>query len=169
MKIWADTQAPSRLHSDNGKEFRGHVSRLCRAWGVKQVRGRPYRPQTQGGVERLGQTAKAKLRAAFIATPDVDWPTELLRVQKQINNCPTRVLGGISPHEAMYGQPDPKPVQPKSGNYTQLLGGDYDPEDRYKGIWELHQLQFLPCRSCCLLLQTLQPDRSACQHSKCLH
>ena len=48
----------------------------------------------QGGVERLGQTAKTKLRAAHLDMPETEWPTELLRVQKQINNCPTRVLGG---------------------------------------------------------------------------
>lgn len=130
LKIWADTRAPHRLHSDNGSEFRGHVALLCSEWGVKQINGKPYRPQTQGGVERLGQTAKAKLRAAFIDTPTAEWPTELLRIQKQINNCPTRVLGGISPHEALYGEPDPMPVQPKSGDYSELLGSGSEPEDR---------------------------------------
>jgi transposase InsO family protein len=130
-KIWGNTRAPDRLHSDNGLEFTGKVLRLCRDWGVKQVHGRPYRPQTQGGVERLGQTAKTKLRAAFIDTPDIEWPAELLRIQKQINNCPTRVLGGLSPHEALFGDPDPKPVQPKSGNYAELLGDGGDPEDRW--------------------------------------
>jgi transposase InsO family protein len=132
MMIWADTRAPDRLHSDNGSEFYGEVAQLCKEWGVKQVRGRPYRPQTQGGVERLGQTAKDKIRAAFIDTPNTEWPSELLRIQKQINNCPTRVLGGITPHEALYGAPDPKPVQPKSADYAELLG-DGDPEDRCVG------------------------------------
>lgn len=73
----------------------------------------------------MGQIAKAKLRAAFIDTPDAEWPTELLRIQKQINNSPTRTLGGMTPHESLYGEPDPLPVQPRSGSYAELLG---DPE-----------------------------------------
>lgn len=79
----------------------------------------------------MGQTVKAKLRVAFLQFSDADWPTELLRIQKQINNCPTRVLDNMTPHEALYGQPDPMPMQPKSGSYKELLG---DPDsDRCVG------------------------------------
>lgn len=78
----------------------------------------------------MGRTAKGRLRAALIDTPSAEWPTELLRIQKQINNCPTRILGGLSPHEALFGDPDPNVVQPSSGDYAALLGNDGDPEDR---------------------------------------
>lgn len=72
-RLWGDMRAPARLHCDNGKEFRGEVKRLCRQHGVKMVHGRPYRPQTQGGVERMGQTAKAKLRKQLASTPKSEW------------------------------------------------------------------------------------------------
>lgn len=46
-QIWADTQRPTALQSDNGLEFQGAVARLCKVKGVKTKHGRPYRPQTQ--------------------------------------------------------------------------------------------------------------------------
>lgn len=39
-----------------------------------------------------------------------------MRIQKAINNCPVRATGGISPHEALFGAPDPNPVMPKWGS-----------------------------------------------------
>ena len=46
-QLWADTQRPTRLQSDNGLEFEGEVDALCRQLGVQRSHGRPYRPQTQ--------------------------------------------------------------------------------------------------------------------------
>ncbi len=44
---------PSVLHSDNGGEFRNHfMSTLTERYGIKQVFGAPYRPQSQGCIER---------------------------------------------------------------------------------------------------------------------
>ena len=163
--IWSDLQPPKRLHTDNGKEFQGDVKRLCEKWGVQTVYGRPYHPQSQGGVERMvryfgrkrafqsslgkacagrawviaaptcntvrtllppwlqGQTTKLKLRAALLVTPDAQWPNELLRIQRQINDCPTRALSGLAPSHALFGKPNACHSLPTSADFLAL--GDY--------------------------------------------
>lgn len=51
--------APQILQSDNGPEFRNeHMDTLCERWEIKQRHGRPYKPSTQGAVERVNQTIK---------------------------------------------------------------------------------------------------------------
>ena len=64
---------------------------------------------------------KLKLRAALIDAPDAEWPIELMRTQRQMNDCPTRVLGGISPHHALYGAANPHRVLPTSPEFKALM------------------------------------------------
>lgn len=53
---WAGTPI-ARVLTDNGKEFvSGPFGRACRILGVKHKRTRPYRPQTNGKVERFHRT-----------------------------------------------------------------------------------------------------------------
>lgn len=105
-QLWADTQRPSKLHSDNGLEFEGAVSDLCRRLGIRRARGRPYRPQTQGCVERMNQTVKNKLRACLRDRPGSQWPELLADIQEQVNSCPTRVLDNQPPTEVLFGGPN---------------------------------------------------------------
>eukprot|EP01102_Stenamoeba_stenopodia_P000394 TRINITY_DN10379_c0_g1_i1.p2 TRINITY_DN10379_c0_g1~~TRINITY_DN10379_c0_g1_i1.p2 ORF type:complete len:338 (+),score=36.91 TRINITY_DN10379_c0_g1_i1:553-1566(+) len=54
--------APQILQSDNGGKFRnGWMSELCERYEMKQVFGAPYRPQSQGAIERFNQTLKRAL------------------------------------------------------------------------------------------------------------
>ena len=46
-QLFADTQRPDRLHSDNGREFDGAVKELCDRMGIATAHGKPYHPQTQ--------------------------------------------------------------------------------------------------------------------------
>lgn len=133
LDIWVTLGAPSRLHSDNGKEFSGTVKLVCLLWGVEQVHGIPYSPQTQGGVERTVSVPPLLLPLACMSLPPtrsckpsspsvgvlqvrmvkdalsstyVDgttWPVLLGRVQHSINNTPTRVLKNMTPHQAVFG------------------------------------------------------------------
>ncbi|MGH3668007.1 MAG: integrase core domain-containing protein, partial [Acidimicrobiia bacterium] len=46
-----------RLMTDNGSAYRSTVHALaCRALGIRHLRTRPYRPQTNGKVERFNRT-----------------------------------------------------------------------------------------------------------------
>jgi len=61
-----EAEGPPRvLLTDNGSEFVNHeVEALLSSREVRMHHGQPYHPQTQGAVERLNQTLKAKLRLA---------------------------------------------------------------------------------------------------------
>ncbi|PSC71918.1 Carotenoid cleavage dioxygenase 8 isoform B [Micractinium conductrix] len=61
-QLWADTQRPTKLHSDNGREFDGDVAALAKSLGVRTVHGRPYKPTTQGLVENMNQNMQKWMR-----------------------------------------------------------------------------------------------------------
>ncbi|KAF7684883.1 Gag-Pol polyprotein, partial [Cucumispora dikerogammari] len=51
------------VHSDNGREFvANRVVEFISQIGSEQVQGAPYRPQTQGQIERFNRTLKSKIR-----------------------------------------------------------------------------------------------------------
>lgn len=60
----------------------------------------------QGCVERRNGIVKTKLKAARRQYPGMDWPDLLAMVQEQVNNGPTRVLGGLPPTAVLFGQPN---------------------------------------------------------------
>jgi transposase InsO family protein len=55
-----------RVLTDNGLCYRSHAFRdLCSSFGIQHKRTRPYRPQTNGKVERLNQTLLREWSHAF--------------------------------------------------------------------------------------------------------
>ena len=57
--LFAEEGPPAVLQSDNGTEFKNaEMAALAEEHGVRQVFGAPYRPQSQGCVERFNQTLK---------------------------------------------------------------------------------------------------------------
>lgn len=63
-KILQTGGTPKILSSDNGTEFKNFLMKdLSDTYGFKQVFGSPYRPQSQGAVERFNQTLKRMLYA----------------------------------------------------------------------------------------------------------
>jgi len=57
-EIFDDFGFPDKLHTDNGKEFRGALEELCKLAQIPLVHGGPYSPNVQGGDERWNQTAR---------------------------------------------------------------------------------------------------------------
>ena len=79
FEIWTDTQAPSKMQSDNGKEFTaGIVNELCAAFGVKVIHGSIGYPQSQGAVERCNRTIKEKISAQLLLSPTITWSIQVL-------------------------------------------------------------------------------------------
>ncbi|KAK2547608.1 Gag-Pro-Pol polyprotein [Acropora cervicornis] len=76
IRIYREHGAPLVLQHDQGAEFDGAVSRLCKQLQIKVIKGRPYHPQSQGKVERAHRTFKKKLRYDFLSTKKagVNWP-----------------------------------------------------------------------------------------------
>ena len=62
--IYTTEFRPTTVLSDNGGEFVNEILSVVHdRMGVKETHGRPYRPQTQGQVERMNRTIKEKVRA----------------------------------------------------------------------------------------------------------
>ena len=54
------------IQSDQGREFKGTVKRLCRDMTVKTIYSRPYHPQSQGKVERSHRALREKMTYNFL-------------------------------------------------------------------------------------------------------
>lgn len=99
---WCEYGRPDILHSDNGGEFTADlIEELCVKWGVQKRHGRPYRPQTQGVVERANRQLNAYL-SAWRAIPDnaeQGWVAALPEITRAANHAFTRAIK-TTPHDA---------------------------------------------------------------------
>ena len=68
---------PTQLHSDQGREFESRlISELCRAYEINKTRTTPYRPQSDGLVERFNRTILQMLRT-FVGKDPRGWDTRI--------------------------------------------------------------------------------------------
>ena len=89
------------LLSDNGKEFDNHsLKSLLGDMGVHLQQSSPYRPQSNGVVERLNQKIKSLLR--LHGAEDLTWEDGLGEIQLAINLEFNRSIG-TSPYNAFHG------------------------------------------------------------------
>ena len=89
------------LLSDNGKEFANHDLRsLLKSMGVHLQHSSPYRPQSNGIVERLNQKIKSLLK--LHGAEDLTWEDGLGEIQLTINLEFNRSIG-TSPYHAFHG------------------------------------------------------------------
>ncbi len=102
VDIISRTGIPSKVLSDRGTIFLSKLmSNLCEMLGIAQVASSPYRPQSNGVVERLHGTLKPMLAKAVAA--DLDWSEYLPLALFTIRQVPNRDLG-VSPHCLVYGR-----------------------------------------------------------------
>jgi hypothetical protein len=82
------------------------VKRLLSNSNVKNIKSRPYHPQSQGKVERLHKTLKRKIAYDFAhASPcGINWAKQLSEYQRILNNNPKECLDWKSPHKVYYGR-----------------------------------------------------------------
>ena len=68
---------PTQIHTDQGREFQSELFRLvCQKFGINQTRTVPYRPQSDGLVERFNRTLKQMLKI-FASENPKDWDDHL--------------------------------------------------------------------------------------------
>ena len=94
IRIYREHDTPLVIQHDQGMEFDGAVSCLCKQLQIKVIKGRPYHPQSQGKVERAHSTFKKKLRHDFLSTnkAGVNWPEGLPHYAQALNQDPKEEL-----------------------------------------------------------------------------
>lgn len=69
--------APMRIHTDQGPEFESHLfARICELLDIEKSRTTPYRPQSDGMIERFNRTLLAML-SMFVSENKDDWDDHL--------------------------------------------------------------------------------------------
>ena len=90
---------PQCIHTDQGREFEGHLfARICEILEIEKTRTTPYRPQSDGLVERFNKTLQQML-SIFVNENRSDWdnyiPFLLMAYrssQKQSTQCTPNLL-----------------------------------------------------------------------------
>lgn len=95
---------PKMIQCDNGKEFKGAVTRLLRKRGAIMINGRPRHPQSQGLVEKGNGFVKHKIANWKKQNNRTDWENSLKYIARTINMATCEGLPNkMTPHEVMYG------------------------------------------------------------------
>jgi hypothetical protein len=120
---------PLRILSDQGPEFESNLfQELCRWMGIEKVRTTPYKPSTNGMVERYHRTLNSIL-AKIIAANQRDWcertPTAAAAYRASVHEST-----GFSPNFIMFGRENRMPVD-------LLCGCPPGDEEQYTSIDEV--------------------------------
>ena len=100
---------PELLLSDNAAEFTSEILRkLCEFFDINKVEITPYKPSSNGAVERMNGKIKTILKS--IVTPDSnEWDLALEDVQMIINKTVNETTGD-TPHYILYGYTKRLPI-----------------------------------------------------------
>ena len=95
--------SPEQIHTDMGREFEsGLFKEVCRLLGIKKTRTCPYRPQSDGLVERFNRTLK-KMLSIFCAENKRDWDDYLPYIMFAYRSS-VHASTQHTPNYLMYGQ-----------------------------------------------------------------
>ena len=113
---------PSRLHSDQGRDFESHtIKELCSVIGAEKVRTTPYHPQGNP-VERFNRTLLSML--GTLEEKDKHHWRDYVKPLVHAYNCTRNDTTGYSPYELMFGRQPALPVDfvlgtsPSAGSHT---------------------------------------------------
>ena len=91
---------PQELLSDRGSNFMSELTQIfCNDFGIKQIRTAPYRPQTNGSIERFHRVLKNMIKSVSSAD---SWDTVLPWVLFSYREVPVDPIG-FSPFELLLG------------------------------------------------------------------
>ncbi len=105
LAIISFTGPPSAILSDQGSNFLSKVlSQLYDKFAIQRIKTSPYRPQSNGQLERVHSTLKTVLRK--IIADKHDWPLVLDLVLYFLRNLP-HSRHGHTPYELIFMKPTP--------------------------------------------------------------
>lgn len=104
--IFREFGEPKVVQHDRGKEFDGKVTQLLKTRNIKNIKSRPYHPQSQGKVERMHRSLKGKIAYDLTrAGPcGINWAKQLPKYQHILNHTPKECLAWNTPYDIYYGR-----------------------------------------------------------------
>ena len=120
MEIFMCRGPPLSIQTDCGREFKNAaLSEMLKSIGVRLHHGTPYRPQSQGVVERVNQQISVSLK--LLQSEPISWDDDLPSIQLSINLEHHSTLG-TSPFMAVHGWVLQRPCFiPKTFNYEESI------------------------------------------------
>ena len=110
---------PLGISSDNGKEFKNDtMETYFMKLKISHKFSTPYRPRTNGQVERANQEILKMQK--LLKSSDIDWDDDIQLIAFLINNSFNRNIG-LSPFEAFHGW---APILPSLGTFPQSKNSD---------------------------------------------
>jgi transposase InsO family protein len=120
---------PMQLHSDQGQTFESDVfQEVCKILGIEKTRSTPYRPQSDGMIERANRTIENML-SAFVDQNQKNWD-DLIPLLMLAYRSAVHESTGVSPNEMVFGCSATLPVDLILGRadpkrYDQQLHSEY--------------------------------------------
>jgi hypothetical protein len=109
-KVFTRIGVPRALHSDQGTEFLSKLfEETCRVFQIDKTKTSPWRPQSDGLVERLNRTVGSMLRQ-YVNKDQTDWDTWLPLVSMAYNST-VQYSTKFSPYYLMYGREMTLPIE----------------------------------------------------------
>ena len=111
-----------QLHSDQGRQFEAHLfQEVCKLLGIDKTRTTPYRPQSDGIVERFNRTIQQMLKH-FVNENRNDWDDHLPYLTMAYR-ASMHESTGCTPNLLMLGRELPMPLdiligQPQKQQYS---------------------------------------------------
>ena len=100
---------PHQLHSDQGRDFLSNLFRqTCTLLGIDQTRTTPWRPQSNGLVERMNRTLGAMLRQ-HVNENQENWDT-LVELCTMAYRSSVHSVTGYTPNYLLFGRELPLPL-----------------------------------------------------------
>ena len=118
-ELFSQYGLPLGCSSDNGKEFKNDILKtFLEKLKISQNFSTPYRPRTQGQVERANQEI-LKFQKSLKST-DSDWDKDINLIAFLVNNTFNRNIG-LTPFEAFHGW---RPIVSSLGTFPQSSNTD---------------------------------------------
>ena len=118
IKLFAMVGIPKEILTDCGANFTGRLMRdLYDRLGIKPIKTSPYRPQTDGLVERFNGTMKQMLRRV-LQKFDAQWDRALPYLMFAYREIPQETTG-FFPFELLYGQQPRGPLDTLKESWEQ--------------------------------------------------
>lgn len=100
---------PLQIQTDQGREFESNLFKLvCQKLGITKTKSTPYRPQSQGIIERFNRTLKQMLRI-FVNENKSDWD-DLLPYLLMAYRSTEHATTGCTPNLLFFGRETLLPI-----------------------------------------------------------